>query len=413
MEHDTPESSVLPIFRLFAVLWLGLFLLGGGILLTSAAFSPQDLVFYLAGIANALVLLGYLTWPRLSRYLGDSYLLIGVGIASTGPIVISRLVSYYPSHSPGAQTTFDIWPLAAILFVPLVIIAWLHPLRDVIVYCLGTALLDLILAIPAIRGDGLLFLSTVHSTLGRTLSLLLVGYMVARIMKIQRQQRQSLAEANTRLTHYATTLEQLSVTRERNRLARELHDTLAHTLSAVAVELEAVDSLWGIDPVQAHTLLRRSLAATRAGLTETRRALQALRSSSLEDLGLALALRHQAEQSAARAGLALELEIPARLDNLAPDVEQCIYRVAQEALANAAQHAQARRVQVSLLREHGRLVLTISDDGCGFDLRSVDAASHLGIRGMRERAEAAGGSLEMTSEAGQGTRVCLSVEEKL
>ncbi len=413
MEHTTLESGALPVFRLFAILWLGLFLLGGGILLASEAFSQEALVFYLAGIANALVLLGYLMWPRLSRYLGSRYLLVGIVIASAGPIVISRLVSLLPFHSSGARFPLDTWPLAAILFVPLVIIAWQHPLRDVIVYCLGTALLDLILAIPVVRGDGLLFLSTAHSILGRTLSLLLVGYMVARIMKIQRQQRQSLAEANTRLTHYATTLEQLSTTRERNRLARELHDTLAHTLSAVAVELEAVDSLWELDPVQARALLRRSLAATRAGLTETRRALQALRSSSLEDLGLALALRQQAEKAAERANLALEFQVPERLDNLAPDVEQCIYRVAQEALANAAQHAQARRVQLCLLREHNRLVLSVSDDGRGFDAGSVDAASHLGIRGMQERAEAAGGSLEITSNVEQGTRVRLSVEEKL
>ena len=79
-------------------------------------------------------------------------------------------------------------------------------------------------------------------------------------------QRQSLADANTKLVHYAATLERLTITRERNRLARELHDTLAHTLSAVAVELEAVSALWDVDPTQARAMLTQSLTVTRTGL---------------------------------------------------------------------------------------------------------------------------------------------------
>jgi signal transduction histidine kinase len=412
MTHEPREPGALSVFRLFAILWLGLFLLGGGILLVSEAFSPSALVFYLAGIANAILLLGYLLWPPLRRHLGTKYLPIGIIIASAGSIIINHLVSLLQIHPTETRTPLDTWPLAAILFVPLVIVAWQHPLRDVIVYCLGTALLDLLLAIPTARGDELSLLSIAHSILGRTMSFLLVGYMVARIMKIQRQQRQSLAEANTKLTHYATTLEQLTITRERNRLARELHDTLAHTLSAVAVELEAVDSLWEANPAQAHALLQRSLAATRTGLTETRRALQALRSSPLEDLGLALAIRQEAEAIAERTNWTLKLHIPERADNLPPDVEQCVYRVAQEALANAAHHAQAQQVAVKLFREENHLTLAVSDDGRGFDSAAVDTERHLGIRGMRERAEMVGGIIEIESGPGQGTMVCLTVEGK-
>lgn len=410
MKHQQLEPGALPVFRLFAILWLGLFLLGGGVLLVSEAFSHRALVFYLAGIANAILLLGYLLWPPLQHCLGTKYLPIGIIIASVGPIVINHLVSLLQIHPSATQTPFDTWPLAAILFVPLVIVAWQHPLRDMVVYCLGTALLDLALAIPAAKGDEWVFFSIAHGILGRTGSFLLVGYMVARIMTLQRRQRQSLAEANTKLTHYATTLEQLTITRERNRLARELHDTLAHTLSAVAVELEAVDSLWDVDPDQARTLLKRSLAATRTGLTETRRALQALRSSPLEDLGLALAIRQEAQTVAERANWALDLRIPERVDNLPPDVEQCFYRVAQEALANASHHSQAQRVMVNLLRENGHLTLTVSDDGQGFDPSSVDAERHLGIRGMQERAEMVGGTLEIESEPGQGTTVRLAID---
>jgi signal transduction histidine kinase len=412
MTHETREPGVLPVFRLFALLWLGLFLLGGGILLVSEAFSRGALIFYLAGITNAILLLGYLLWPLLQRHLGTKYLPVGIIIASAGPIIINHLVSLLQIHPTETKSLLDTWPLAAILFVPLVIVAWQHPLRDMILFCLGTALLDLALAIPAARGDQWTFFSSAHGVLGRTGSFLLVGYMVARIMKIQRQQRQSLAKANAKLTHYATTLEQLTTTRERNRLARELHDTLAHTLSAVAVELEAVDSLWDIDQAQARTFLQRSLSATRTGLTETRRALQALRSSPLEDLGLVLAIRQEAQAVAERANLTLDLHTPELVDNLPPDVEQCVYRVAQEALANAAHHAQAKQLAVKLLRGDSCLTLTVYDDGRGFDPSNVDDERHLGIRGMRERVEMVSGTLEIESEPGQGTTIRLTVEVK-
>lgn len=412
MKQAKLEHSVLSFFRLFAVLWLGLFLLGSGVLVIWRAFSREVTFFFLAGIVNAVLLLGYLSWPQLQRYLGKAYLPISIIIASGGPIVVNHLVLALQIHHESPTLPFDTWPLAAILFVPLVIVAWQHPPRDVIVFCLGTALLDLLLAIPAAQDDRLYFFSVAYGILGRTISLLLVGYMVARIIKIQRQQRQSLAEANTKLTHYAATLERLTVTRERNRLARELHDTLAHTLSAVAVELEAVNSLWDVDSSQAHNLLKRSLAATRIGLTETRRALQALRSSPLQDLGLALAIRQEAEAIAERANLTLDLRIPERMDNLPPNVEQCVYRVAQEALANVAHHAQAQHVKVSVYQTDKHLTLSVSDDGNGFDPGTIDTAHHLGIRGMQERAEMISGILDIVSKPGQGTTVHLTVKEK-
>jgi signal transduction histidine kinase len=409
MKHTPLESGVLRVFRLFAAFWLVLVLLGGGILLVWEGFSTEAVLFLLAGVANAALLLSYLLWGRLQRLLRGAYLPIAILIASVGPTLINHLVLLLHIHPAKTMSLIDTWPLAAILFVPLVILAWQHSLRSVIAFCLGTALLDLVLALIAAQGDSYFFFSTAHSILTRTLLFCLVGYMVSRIMAIQRQQRQSLAEANAKLTHYATTLEQLATTRERNRLARDLHDTLAHTLSAVAVELEAVDSLWDVDPGQARSLLERSLNATRTGLTETRRALQALRSSPLEDLGLALAVRQEAMAVAERSNWTLDLHIPEQMNGLPAGVEQCVYRVAQEALANASHHAQAQRVQVGLVRQDGQLTLTVSDDGQGFDPGTVDSERHLGIRGMQERAEMVGSTLEIESEPGRGTTVRLTI----
>jgi signal transduction histidine kinase len=115
----------------------------------------------------------------------------------------------------------------------------------------------------------------------------------------------------------------------------------------------------------------------------------------------------------ARFNLALDLQVPDYLDNLPPGVEQCVYRIVQEALANVAHHAQAQHVTVTLSQTHDRLTLAVSDDGVGFDPDAVDAERHLGIRGMQERAEMVSGLLEIETESGQGTTIRLTVEEKV
>jgi signal transduction histidine kinase len=210
-------------------------------------------------------------------------------------------------------------------------------------------------------------------------------------------------------------LEELTISRERNRLARELHDTLAHSLSAVAVELEAIRSLWHRDPEAAQSMLDKADETTRRGLTEARRALRALRASPLRDLGLLLALQELAEEAADRAGAALDLRVPGQIvGHLTPPVEQGVYRIAQETLDNVARHAQARLIVFRLEQTSDTLELTVEDDGLGIDVTAIQASEadgqdHLGIHGMKERATLIGGHLEIRSRAGQGTRVHLTV----
>jgi two-component system NarL family sensor kinase len=156
--------------------------------------------------------------------------------------------------------------------------------------------------------------------------------------------------------------------------------------------------------------LETSLAATRSGLQETRRALKALRAAPLEDLGLLLALRRRAEESAARAAATLSLSLPARLPALSPAVEQALYRIAQEALSNAAHHAGARSLTVELAVDGSTLSLLVADDGRGFDPQSPAAGGHFGLPGMRERAQRVGGALQITSRPGSGTAVRCTVQ---
>jgi signal transduction histidine kinase len=304
----------------------------------------------------------------------------------------------------------DFAVLTLVLLIPLILVGWQYNFRAVLIYCVGTAALEVGLTELAIGHGNPYMHSLIVIIQIRTVIYILIGYIIVQLVAAQRKQRQALTEANAQLAQYVITLEQLAVSRERNRLAGELHDTLAHTLSGTAVQLEAVKTLWKTDPAQARMMLEQSSQAIRTGLTETRRALHALRASPLEELGLALAVRNLAESAAEQTGAQLGWQGPERVDRLAPAFEQGVYRVAQEALANVARHASAQHLSVQLSQTNGRLSLQVTDDGCGFELDQVDATHHLGLKGMRERAEMLGGVLNVKSQPGRGTTVQLVVE---
>ena len=203
----------------------------------------------------------------------------------------------------------------------------------------------------------------------------------------------------------------MTVSRERNRIARELHDTLAHTLSSVAVELEAVKTLVKRKPAEALKLVDQSLGITRNGLNETRKALQDLRALPIEDLGLSLALKTQVESIAERSGIKVKTRISRGMDKVPPDAAYCIYRVAQEGLENIVRHSGAHQVVLKLVRSDDHLSLILQDDGQGFDPRSVDGREKFGLRGMNERAEMLGGKLVVDSQPGKGTTIRLDIPE--
>ncbi len=244
----------------------------------------------------------------------------------------------------------------------------------------------------------------------QTLGFLLVGTVISVLMHHYRAQQTALDGANQRLRQAAGTLESLTISRERNRMARELHDTLAHTLSGLIVQLATVNAYWEIDAELARTLLCAAEVTARQGLQDTRRALTTLRASPLEDLGLALALHALATAAAERAHLALELRLPAQVPLLAPEVEQGIYRVAQEALANVVYHARARRLGVTLVGDPPTLRLVIQDDGVGFDVHAPVSAGHFGLAGMHERGQWIGAQVRLQSAVGAGTTVELVLE---
>jgi signal transduction histidine kinase len=156
-------------------------------------------------------------------------------------------------------------------------------------------------------------------------------------------------------------------------------------------------------------ILDKSLAAAHSGLEETRRALQALRASPLDDLGLALAISIMTRDAAERANLSLALSIMDDIPALSLDVEQCVYRIAQEAITNVVSHANAKKLTVKLEFAGGKVKLMVGDDGVGFDIEKVNEKAQFGLTGMRERAQLVGGELSITSKAGAGTTIQLTV----
>jgi signal transduction histidine kinase len=229
--------------------------------------------------------------------------------------------------------------------------------------------------------------------------------MVNLLITVQRAQAQALRDANARLRDYAATREHLITSQERNRLARELHDTLAHTLAALTVQLEAVKVIWDLQPHRARQLVDESADTVRSGLQETRRALQALRAQPLENIGFVASIQLLAESIQARYKVKTTIETADNVVWLSKEQEHVIYRVAQEALLNSAQHAQAQHIRIKIEETGSTLCLMVIDDGAGFDPASVDANGHFGVQGMRERADMIGAELNVSSQVGQGTKI--------
>ena len=360
-------------------------------------------------LAMEVALLLLLTLPQVARSLRSRFVPIMLVLALI-PLLVGQY--WWPAENP-LQTPFVIF-----FFVMLVFIAWQYSFRYVLTYVLALTLYQarftrILESWPLSFNVGWLILQAAM--------MLIVGYIIVQLVSIHREQRAALAEAyerqaaaHRRLQQYAATVEQLTISRERNRLARELHDTLAHSLSAATVQLEAVRSVWHVDRARARILLDQTDETVRRGLVEARRAMQRLRASPLEDKGLTGALRELAETAAERSGAALQLRMEPNLDgHVAPAAEQGLYRIAQEALENVVRHAEARNIGVRLEAQDGRLVLTVKDDGQGIAADGQNGQppdrNGLGILGMKERAGVVGGQLDIDSRPGLGTTVRLAI----
>lgn len=357
---------------------------------------------------QALFLSIYLSIPWLQRKLRSFYLLIALFIAVIIPPIIVNIDLTTRMLSGDGIEMYRLWALLPLLMIALVPAAWQYDFQKVFIVNTGLGIFDGLYMVFLFGGFSTDLLMPLFAIFIRVLTLNLVALMITELMATQREQRRDLMRANLRLSQQALVQDQLAVSRERNRLARELHDTLAHTLSGLTVQLEAIHTIIETDQQEVNDMLEKALFTARDGLEETRRAMKALRAEPLEDLGLQLALQNLVANIQARANLDMHLNLSDHSFAFTQDEEQMVYRITQEALENIVHHAKAKNVWIELIQESGASILKIRDDGIGFDLSNLKKKhDRLGLKGMRERAEMFNANLKIDSQSGEGTLIQL------
>jgi signal transduction histidine kinase len=202
--------------------------------------------------------------------------------------------------------------------------------------------------------------------------------------------------------------EQVAVGDERARIAREIHDGVGHALTGAILQLEVCQRLLRRDPDEAEAVLAEQKGVLRRAMNEARELVFHLRPMELAASGFAPSVRRYAQQLSRRGDLTIDLALPEGDLPLSPATELALARILQEALANAARHAEARRIAVDVRVEKGRVACRVEDDGQGFDPAAPTSRGHaggFGLVGMRERAAEIGGELAIDSAPGRGTRL--------
>jgi signal transduction histidine kinase len=187
---------------------------------------------------------------------------------------------------------------------------------------------------------------------------------------------------------------------ERRALARELHDEVGQSLSAILMETGGAEC--ADDAATIHDHLDSIKRLAEKTISQVRDLALLLRPSMLDDLGLAPALSWHARETSKRSGLNVSVSADDAIDSLPDEHRTCIYRLVQEAVNNAIRHANARNIEVAVRSERQKVDLTVQDDGAGFDTRFLRG---LGLLGMEERVRRLGGNLQITSKPGRGTLV--------
>lgn len=234
------------------------------------------------------------------------------------------------------------------------------------------------------------------------------------VLNVASRDWRPLSEADLRLLHTIGDMLSIAIERaslfeqqtemgalsERNRLAREIHDTLAQGLTAVTLHLETASALLE-EAHPAHAYIEKGLMLTRTNLEEARRSVLDLRAAPLEGRTLAEALAQLVDSCEIQTSLTLVGEhrpLPTR-------TQIALYRITQEALNNVMQHAQANHVRINLTTTPTTLMLHIADDGVGFDVDTLDNSSRFGLRGVNERVRLLNGRFHITSSPKAGTQL--------
>lgn len=237
------------------------------------------------------------------------------------------------------------------------------------------------------------------------------AYALNRADEARRESQRLLVElqaAHRQLAAFADRVEELAVVDERNRLAREMHDTLGHRLTVAAVQLEGAQRLIPHNPERAAGMVGVVREQVSEALSELRRTVTTLRAPLEEDLQLRRALQRLVNHFEEATSITVHLMLPDERPDLSDPYRVALYRAAQEALTNVQRHAQAGEVWVQLIQQDGRITLLVGDNGVG-PTAKTPSNSEFGLRGLRERAARLGGEMHVDPRPGGGTQLRFSL----
>jgi signal transduction histidine kinase len=237
------------------------------------------------------------------------------------------------------------------------------------------------------------------------LGLFFVLQLVSTLL-VERQTREQLSVAHEQLRQYAFRIEELAAVQERNRIARDIHDSLGHALTAQNIQLQTAIRLWQRDPSQAEQFLVQAQRLGADAMKEVRSSVSALRADTQEHQPIEEAIKSLIEDFRQGTGISTSTGINLSTP-VPPQVVKALYRIVQEALTNICKHAQATEVQVQLNATPERVCLIVVDNGRGFRLEQNKTG--FGLQSMRERVEAANGDFHLEAEPGTGCRITVEL----
>ena len=280
------------------------------------------------------------------------------------------------------------------------------PLAPAIAAVVMLNVTPVVMAVTSLRRPGTIAFVLGTVALGLAFSIVF-GTWIVKIIEQSRERAQLIARLEAAQAELAEVSREAGTLAERQRLAGEIHDTLAQGLTSIVMLLQAADAEISADPPEARRHVGLAAQTAREGLAEARAMVAALAPAHLEAGPLHEALGRLADRISAELGIAVRFEVCGPARPLSATAEVVLLRAAQEALANVRKHAHASDVRVILSYEPHNIRLDIRDDGAGFDPEQVNGG--FGLRGMRSRILQVGGSLLVRARPGAGTSLSVEV----
>ena len=223
---------------------------------------------------------------------------------------------------------------------------------------------------------------------------------------VERQMRQQLAQAHEQLQQYSQKIEELATVQERNRIARDIHDSLGHALTSLNIQMQTAVKLWEKEPVQARSFLTQAQQLGKTAMQEVRQSISTLREDAKDELPLEAKIETLVDDFRKGTGLTICTHI-SRCDAIPLPIAKTVYRIVQEALTNVFKYAQATEVQIKLNATSEWLYLTVEDNGKGFDLNQN--CSGFGLQGIQERLTTVEGHFNLKTSLGNGCQIIVEI----